>query len=100
MLEIAFGNMELSPDEFYKMSWREFFLLCRGRKKKQDREVISQATFTREIAYQIYCSIPLGKNKKHISKAKYWSLPADKEQERKNLQKMHSTMEALLNKNK
>lgn len=90
--------MGLLPDDFYKMSWREFFLLCRGRRRKEDREVVAQATFTREIAYQVYCSIPLGKNKKHMTKAKYWALPADKEQEAIKLKKMRENMDKLLKK--
>jgi len=90
--------MELLPDDFYRMSWREFFLLYRGRNKKNENNLITQASFTREIAYQIYCTIPLGKNKKHISKSKYWALPEDKEREKEQLDLMRQTMDKLTNK--
>lgn len=97
-MALAFGEMELLPDDFYRMSWREFFLLVRGRRKSQETDFITDAVLSREIAYQIYCSIPLRKGKRHVSKKKYWSLPWDSNKEEKEVASMKAAMELLKNK--
>jgi hypothetical protein len=38
MQKIAYGQMGLKPDEFWNMSPREFVLMLRGYKEKQERE--------------------------------------------------------------
>lgn len=90
--------MELLPDDFYRMSWREFFLTVRGRFKKRESEFIKEATLTREISYQVYCSIPFPKGKRHMSKKKYWELPFDKEIDDKETQMLIGAMKVLKNK--
>lgn len=87
--------MELLPDDFYKMSWREFFLLVRGRRKKEDTDYLKQSLLTREIAYQVYCTIPLKKGKRHVGKKRYWPHPWDKEDDQKEFESMKNAMEAL-----
>lgn len=96
---MAFGDMELLPDDFYKMSWREFFLMARGKAKKSEKEFIKLATLIREVSYQIYCSIPLAKGRRHISKKKYWELPFDKESDDKETSALIGAMEKLKQKN-
>lgn len=87
--------MELLPDNFYKMSWREFFLLVRGRRKKEETEFLKQSLLTREIAYQIYGTIPLRKGKRHIGKKRYWPHSWDTENDNREVEMMKSAMEAL-----
>lgn len=94
-MALAFGEMELLPDDFYKMSWREFFLLVRGRRKAQETDFITDAALSREVAYQVYCSIPLKKGKRHVSKKKYWPLPWDSDKEEKEVQSLKNAMEVL-----
>lgn len=97
-MALAFGEMELLPDDFYRMSWREFFLLVRGRRKAQETDFITDAVLTREIAFQVYCSIPLGKKKRHKSKEKYWPLPWDSNKEEKEVASMKAAMKLLKSK--
>lgn len=92
---MAFGEIGLLPREFYEMSWREFFLMYRGRRKRDENEYIRDATLTREVAYQIYCAMPLAKGKRHIGKKKYWQLPIDKESIDKETQVMMEGMKKL-----
>lgn len=99
ILTLAFGDMELLPSDFYEMSWREFFLLVRGKQKKREKDFIKLATLTREISYQVYCSIPFAKGKRHMSKKKYWELPFDKESDDKDTQALIGAMEKLKQKN-
>jgi len=46
-LALAFGEIGLLPDEFYRMSWKEFFLTAKGFYKKYWNEWEQ----TRLIAY-------------------------------------------------
>lgn len=77
------------------MSWQEFFLMIKGDLKIREKKYIEQATFTREIAYQIYCSIPLKKGKRHVSKKQYWELPFDKEIDDKETSLLMNAMDDL-----
>lgn len=92
---IAFGEIGLLPNDFYKMSWKEFFLTLRGYRKKQEDNNLMQAIFTREIAHQVYTTIPLKKGKTHLKKSKYWHLPIDDDKEEVETQRMRETMEKL-----
>lgn len=78
------------------MSWKEFILLMRGYRKSKEDEFLTQATLTREIAYQVYATIPLKKGKRHVPKKKYWHLPIDDDKEEAETQRMRETMEKLI----
>lgn len=96
---MAFGEIKLLPRDFYEMSWREFFLTCRGWNKKKDDEYIRDAALTREISYQVYCAMPLKKGKRHVSKKRYWELPFDKEQDDLETQELIKAMKSLKKQN-
>lgn len=91
--------MGILPDDFYLMSWREFFLLIKGRRKREEDEFLRQSMLTREVAYQIYQSIPLKKGKSHVAKKRYWEHPWDKYIEDQKIGSMREAMNALKNKN-
>jgi|SRR5690606_11549362 len=92
---MAFGEMMLLPEDFYKMSWREFLLMVRGFMKRNENEFLKRSLLAREISYQTYCSIPLKKGKRHMEKTKYWPHPWDSEKEAKNIEMLKKAMETL-----
>lgn len=78
------------------MSWKEFLLLLRGYRKSKENEYLTQTILTREIAYQVYTTIPLKKGKRHVPKNKYWHLPIDDDKEEAEAKRMRETMEKLI----
>lgn len=92
---MAFGEMMLLPDDFYCMSWREFFLMVRGFRKKEESDFLKKSLLAREVAYQVYCSIPLKKGKRHMARNKYWPHPFDGQKEDKNIEMLKKAMETL-----
>lgn len=78
------------------MSWKEFLLVLRGYRKAQDAKMLYKTVLTREIAYQVYTTIPLKKGKRHVPKKKYWHLPIDDDKEEAETQRMRETMEKLI----
>jgi len=78
------------------MSWKEFLLMLRGYRKSKENEYLTQTVLTREIAYQVYTTIPLKKGKRHVPKRKYWPLPIDDDREEEETQRMRETMEKLI----
>lgn len=92
---MAFGEMLLLPDDFYRMSWREFLLMVRGFRKREQNDFLQRSLLSREVAYQIYCAMPLKKGKRHVDKKKYWPHPWDTEKESKDVEMLKNAMEIL-----
>lgn len=92
---MAFGELSLLPDDFYRMSWREFFITLKGRRKATQDRYLMDSLLTRELAYQVYTSIPLKKGKRHTPKKKYWPHPWDQEDEGREIEQMKAAMDAL-----
>lgn len=77
------------------MSWREFILTLRGRRKADAEQFLKDSILVREVAYQVYTSIPLKKGRHHAKKKKYWPHPWDKEDDDREFEQMKASMEAL-----
>jgi len=66
-----FGEVGISPNDFYKMTFAEIILMLRGHNIKQAREWEK----ARLIAYQVYVSIPKKAPNKSITN--YFPLVTD-----------------------
>jgi len=90
---LAFGEIGLLPDDFYRMSWREFFLTVKGYDNKKWKEW----EHTRLISYTIAST---KRTKKRLPSMRKWMpLPTDKSTDRTfDEDKMNAVFEALKNK--
>lgn len=90
---MAFGEIGLTPHDYYSMTMRDFILTVRGYFKRRAHEF----EHTREIAYAIYAT-QFGRKKRMPPKQKWWPLPTDShvlfEEEQ-----MKETWDLLWNKN-
>ena len=92
-MALAFGEIGLLPDDFYRMSWKEFFLTAKGFYKKYWNEWEQ----TRLIAYTTATTV---QSKKRLPSMRKWMpLPSDKQYTVSYDQaKMNDVFEALKNK--
>lgn len=70
---MAFGEMGLTPTEFYTMTPCEFFLAVRGHNSKEWKKW----GHTRTIAYTTYAMAPRKRNQRAQSMFRWMPLPTD-----------------------
>lgn len=70
---MAFGELELTPHEYYSMTRAEFILKLKGYQKKEFRKW----EHTRQVCYTI-ASNAMGRKKRLPSVKTWWPLPTDK----------------------
>lgn len=73
-MSLAFGEMGLTPSQFYTMTPAEFFLTLRGFNDKAWKVW----RHTRLIAYTTYATTPRKKGKFPVSMLRWLPLPIDK----------------------
>jgi len=93
VLALAFGELELLPDEFYKMSWKEFYLMVKGYNKRY----WLGWEHTRLLSYTMASTV---QRKKRLPSMKKWMpLPTDDKVSKSfDESKMDAIFEALKNK--
>lgn len=67
MLELAFGEMDMTPHEYYTMTRAEFILKAKGYQRKEAKV----SWHVREMVYGIYAT-QFGRKKPMPSKSKFW----------------------------
>lgn len=77
MYSICVGEIGISPNEFWLMSYKEVILTIRGYNERE----LKGWQKARLIAYQVYASVP--KKEQNMSMQKWFPLASDKKQSEK-----------------